>query len=184
MEYITKINYDLVDIKSLDYLFDNKVLTNRAKSIDTDFIDRYTDDYVYLYIYDLLALVIIYNMNRQKSYDDYCDSEISTIIAASDERIEKDSEEDEEYVLLPKMDYYNLIENIKKYPISSEFLDTLICLYIYNEAYIENDFQVHCYLNKLGTEKCDELLKKNIMIAEYKNEIKNIIKNNRKYYRR
>ncbi|MBQ8681815.1 MAG: hypothetical protein IJ509_02785 [Bacilli bacterium] len=183
MEYTTKLNYDLVDSKSLPLLFGEKFLINRAKSADIDFVGQYYDEYIYLYIYDLLALVIAYNMNKETSSNDnqvccdYSDNEISNFIAKSFEQVEEVDEVDEEYVLLSELEYIKLIENIKNYPISNELLDSLICLYIYNEAYIENDFQVNCYASKLGKEKCNELNKKNMLIKQTKEEMKALIVN-------
>ena len=174
MEYTTKLNYDLVDSKSLPLLFEKKLLINRTKSADIDFIGQYHDEYIYLYVYDLLALVILYNMNQPDNDYNNNDDEILNLI---DKSLEQKEEIDEEYVLLSELEYIKLIESVKNYSISNELLDYLICLYIYNEAYIENDFQVNCYSSKLRKEKYNELIKKNMLIKRTKEEIKALIVN-------
>ena len=153
-------NNSLVDNYTIDELLNLRVLENRARSVSPEFLCRYGDDICNLYLYDLIAYILL---NCNKSDGKLIDEEVIALFAFSECKMLS-----EEFVILSKDKYLKLMEILVSGRISCELYDMLRTLYIYNAAYMENDYFINVEdVNAAFLEERNKILidaKKNIKI--------------------
>ena len=134
MRVLSKLDKTLIDNHLLDDVLLNKtVLKNRARSVSPDFILEYEDDECVLYLYDLIAYIML----NKKENGEVVDNTIIELIGLSQSSTD---EEEIDFISIDKYKYINLIDKLTYGTISQDLMDYLIILYIYNSAKIENEF--------------------------------------------
>lgn len=158
MGNISAFNFDLIDNHCLDDLLNLRILENRARSVSPEFLDDYDDDFYTLYLYDLIAYILLNSNNEDKIIDE----EVIALFALCECKMLSD-----DFIILQKEKYEKLMNILRNGSISFELKNLLRSLYIYNAAYMENEFLIN-----IGDINASLLEEKNRLLVIAKDEIK------------
>ena len=177
MYNLKKLDVSLINNHSVeDVLLNKMVMENRAKSVSPEFILEYEDEDCVLYFYDLIAYMMFYN----KDFNGKCiDNDIINIMKNLDL-----AESEKDFISINKDEYKVLINKLTTGRVSNELMESLVILYIYNEACIENEFLLS--IGSLKREEYDKRMnglltaklkmQKTILTSYINNEVKYVYK--------
>lgn len=145
----------------INYLYDFERINSRAKTVEN--LYSFEEETTEIYLYDFLAYLLRSSKESiNEEYDEYIWYLLKFV-------------RDNDYVVLNKEVFDSLFNYSKYFSISSELKSLLFCMYVYNEAIIENNHQIDSPVYNLNSDKIAELQILNFRLLDEQKVLKDVL---------